>query len=194
MKILIRLGGCPGWSESSLCAQSFCWFVMRQLNYIAYVQSSTNGTIGMPIPSMVLPLVEPVAPILPTIGYQYCRQPRTWARLPVWEDDIIQDGVEKIRVEERGINAQWWNQMRENIKLSCTCISFYRTVLFTSGTIGAIGCQYCSGFYGRQLYQWHHWQNYQWYHWWNPECSHSFLTEKFNLFTGVIPVARWRYR
>ena len=25
-KILIRLGGCPGWSESSLGAQSFCWF------------------------------------------------------------------------------------------------------------------------------------------------------------------------
>ena len=23
---LIGLGGCPGWSESSLCAQSFCWF------------------------------------------------------------------------------------------------------------------------------------------------------------------------
>ena len=23
---LIRLGGCPGWSESSLGAQSFCWF------------------------------------------------------------------------------------------------------------------------------------------------------------------------
>ena len=25
-KTLIRLGGCPGWSESSLGAQSFCWF------------------------------------------------------------------------------------------------------------------------------------------------------------------------
>ena len=25
-KILIRLGGCPGWSESSLGAQSHCWF------------------------------------------------------------------------------------------------------------------------------------------------------------------------
>ena len=25
-KILIRLGGCPGWSESSLGAHSFCWF------------------------------------------------------------------------------------------------------------------------------------------------------------------------
>ena len=23
---LIRLGGCPGWSESLLCAHSFCWF------------------------------------------------------------------------------------------------------------------------------------------------------------------------
>ena len=26
VKTLIRLGGCPGWSESSLCAHSFCWF------------------------------------------------------------------------------------------------------------------------------------------------------------------------
>ena len=25
-KTLIRLGGCPGWSESSLCARLFCWF------------------------------------------------------------------------------------------------------------------------------------------------------------------------
>ena len=25
-KTLIRLGGCPGWSESSVSAQSFCWF------------------------------------------------------------------------------------------------------------------------------------------------------------------------
>ena len=25
-KTLIRLGGCPGWSESSLGAPSFCWF------------------------------------------------------------------------------------------------------------------------------------------------------------------------
>ena len=26
VKTPIRLGGCPGWSESSLGAQSFCWF------------------------------------------------------------------------------------------------------------------------------------------------------------------------
>ena len=25
-KILIKLGGCPGWSESSLGAQTLCWF------------------------------------------------------------------------------------------------------------------------------------------------------------------------
>ena len=28
---LIRLSGCPGWSESSLGAQSFCWFCQRRL-------------------------------------------------------------------------------------------------------------------------------------------------------------------
>ena len=32
-KTLIRLGGCPGWSESSMREHSFCWFVMSQLRY-----------------------------------------------------------------------------------------------------------------------------------------------------------------
>ena len=33
-KTLIRLGGCPGWSESSLGTHSFCWFchVVAQLS------------------------------------------------------------------------------------------------------------------------------------------------------------------
>ena len=39
---LIRLGGCPGWSESSLGAHSFCWFchVMAQLYMCLHVFSS----------------------------------------------------------------------------------------------------------------------------------------------------------
>ena len=32
-KGLIRLGGCPGWSESSLGAHSFCWIIMSRLIY-----------------------------------------------------------------------------------------------------------------------------------------------------------------
>ena len=34
-KTLIRLGGCPGWSESSLGTHSFCWFchVMAQMTF-----------------------------------------------------------------------------------------------------------------------------------------------------------------
>ena len=34
-KPLIRLGGCPGWSESSLGAHSFCWFchVVAHIRY-----------------------------------------------------------------------------------------------------------------------------------------------------------------
>ena len=34
-KTLIRLGGCPGWSESLLGAQSFCWFchVVAQMSF-----------------------------------------------------------------------------------------------------------------------------------------------------------------
>ena len=32
-KTLIRLGGCPGWSESSLGAQSFCWFCLEAAHF-----------------------------------------------------------------------------------------------------------------------------------------------------------------
>ena len=32
-KTLIRLGGCPGWSESSLGAQSLCWFCHEVAHY-----------------------------------------------------------------------------------------------------------------------------------------------------------------
>ena len=35
-KSLIRLGGCPGWSESSLGAQPFCWFC-HEVIYIIIV-------------------------------------------------------------------------------------------------------------------------------------------------------------
>ena len=36
-KTLIRLGGCPGWSKSSLGAQSLCWFSHE----VAHLQSTT---------------------------------------------------------------------------------------------------------------------------------------------------------
>ena len=36
-KTLIRLGGCPGWSESSLGAQSLCWFC----NVVAHIVKGT---------------------------------------------------------------------------------------------------------------------------------------------------------
>ena len=34
---LIRLGGCPGWSESSLGAQSFCWFCHEAAHLFLWV-------------------------------------------------------------------------------------------------------------------------------------------------------------
>ena len=33
-KTLIRLGGCPGWSDSLLGAQSFCWFCREAALYL----------------------------------------------------------------------------------------------------------------------------------------------------------------
>ena len=35
-KTLIRLGGCPGWSESSLGTQSFCWFCHEAAQLILF--------------------------------------------------------------------------------------------------------------------------------------------------------------
>ena len=45
-KTLIRLGGCPGWSESSLGAQSVCWFchVVAHLRIIAAMSWCQNCT------------------------------------------------------------------------------------------------------------------------------------------------------
>ena len=41
-KTLIRLGGCPGWSESSLGAQSFCCFC----HVVAQVSQYANGPVS----------------------------------------------------------------------------------------------------------------------------------------------------
>ena len=43
---LIRLGGCPGWSESLLGAQSFCWFChgAAQMDFVTKVKSSLCGS------------------------------------------------------------------------------------------------------------------------------------------------------
>ena len=40
-KTLIRLGGCPGWSESSLGAQSFCWFCHQAAHFAMQEQTKT---------------------------------------------------------------------------------------------------------------------------------------------------------
>ena len=42
-------------------------------------------------------------------------------------------------------------------KLSCTSVftsGIIDAIGSTNGTIGATGCQYCSGFFGRQWHQW----------------------------------------
>ena len=63
----------------------------------------TNDTVGRtPNVARVLPL-EPMVPIVPTNGCQFCRQPRAWAKLPTRENDVIHDGVENVRVEIREI-------------------------------------------------------------------------------------------
>ena len=48
-KSLIRLGGCPGWSESSLGAHSFCWFcpVVAQISKKTMPRSPMSTTINV---------------------------------------------------------------------------------------------------------------------------------------------------
>ena len=43
-KTLIRLGGCPGWSKSSLGAQSFCWFCHAAAHFIFIHRYTGGGT------------------------------------------------------------------------------------------------------------------------------------------------------
>ena len=44
-KTLIRLGGCPGWSESSLGAQSLCWFCHVAAHIILVIRVFYNRSI-----------------------------------------------------------------------------------------------------------------------------------------------------
>ena len=48
-KTLIRLGGCPGWSESSLSAHSFCWFchVVAHMYIIKIIEPPHDKTNKM---------------------------------------------------------------------------------------------------------------------------------------------------
>ena len=55
------------------------------------LQGSTYGTIGMPVPSRVLPLL--------TTGCQFSRQPRALAKLPTWENGVKKENKNKIMKE-----------------------------------------------------------------------------------------------
>ena len=52
-KTLIRLGGCPCWSESSLGAHSFCWFVMSRLTCVWMGKPSQTYFMHQPWTSLV---------------------------------------------------------------------------------------------------------------------------------------------
>ena len=63
------------------------------------VHGSTNGTNGKPTSFKVLPMVPLVIPLVPmvllvkTVGSQYSRQSKVWAKLPTLESHMIQYGV-----------------------------------------------------------------------------------------------------
>ena len=46
-KTLIRLGGCPGWSESSLGAKPFCWFCHVAAHIMSNYRLQVNLARGM---------------------------------------------------------------------------------------------------------------------------------------------------
>ena len=55
-KTPIRLGGCPGWSESSLGAHSFCWFChvvaqIRQMREDDFVVFTDGSALSNPRPT-----------------------------------------------------------------------------------------------------------------------------------------------
>ena len=51
-KILIRQGGCPGWSESSLGAQSFCWLCHVAAHLASDLMTLIHVTKGMLSPPL----------------------------------------------------------------------------------------------------------------------------------------------
>ena len=56
-KTLIRLGGCPGWSEPSLGAHSFCWFC----HVVAHINTKNSvKQFKQPFPDMSLVMRKPV--------------------------------------------------------------------------------------------------------------------------------------
>ena len=67
----------------------------------------------------LVPLVEPVVPmvpILPTTGCHFCTQPRAWTKLPMQENDVIQDGVVNARFKTRRINTIFPIMLKANEK------------------------------------------------------------------------------
>ena len=60
-KTLIRLGGCPGWSESSLGGQSFCWFYHEGAHLIPYfltlLRIQTHFTVIYIVPQCIIHFV-----------------------------------------------------------------------------------------------------------------------------------------
>ena len=75
---------------------------------IVCIWGSANDTISMPVQFRVPSLAFHHwhwLPILPTTGCQFCRQSRACAKLPTWENVIIQDGVVSARVETSKINT-----------------------------------------------------------------------------------------
>ena len=68
---LIRLGGCPGWSESSLGAHSLCWFchVAAQVLFLCQINSYQNcySTVLLFLVSLLVKKNEPTHEIMALI-------------------------------------------------------------------------------------------------------------------------------
>ena len=78
-KTLIRLGGCPGWSDPSLGAQSLCWFCHVAAHLPVYIHHITGLESKRPEIAKEIHHSEKSA-----IHFGHCYRARSWTKQQGW--------------------------------------------------------------------------------------------------------------
>ena len=79
-KTLIKLGGCPGWSESSLGAQSLCWFCHEAAHFVLFLLWSFVG------PNKNICVVQVTLPTLKFYPLPQTCVSKFWSLKKIWSE------------------------------------------------------------------------------------------------------------
>ena len=133
-KTLIRLGGCPGWSESSLGAQSLCWFCHVAAHF-AIIKLSTISRLSkqhVNITHFHLHVQKENAHCLSK--YIFFKSEKVWVSVHSWQ--IMGLGPEE---EPR---LHYFPGMDRYSDFLLYVITFYFPRVFCGGNMTGFGC-YC---------------------------------------------------